>query len=221
MSVDAIDWSALHACYGPATSIPALLGQLASPQADKRSDAIAELWGCLCHQGTVYEASAVAVPFLFEAARSSNLTSGERTQLLALMVHIGLGEDTTWQGYTPWEIVQNCADAVEELLPDLTTWALEGGQEALTWTLALAAYHPHAWAEFGVDVDRLVSGLDAATAGLVRHAVSETLPEESLVAAVLSSDDDLRCYYDEVISELPPDRQARRLVLELAVTERL
>ena len=65
MSADGIDWSDLQACYGPATSVPALLQQLASRQADERSDAISDLWGCLCHQGTVYEASAAAVPFLF------------------------------------------------------------------------------------------------------------------------------------------------------------
>lgn len=206
------------ACWGPATSVPGFLRQLASDLPAEREEAISELWGCLCHQGTVYEASAPAVPFLFEAAKSLDMTSAERRQLLALVVHIGLGEDTTWQGYTPWEIVQTCADAVEQVLPDLTAWALEGGQEARTWALALAAYHPQAWAALGVDVDRLLSGLDAATASLVRHAVSGTLPEESLVAGVLSSDNDLRDYYDEVISELPRDRQPRRLVLELAVS---
>lgn len=102
MSPDGADWSALEACYGPATSVPTLLEQLTSPQADKRSDAISELWGCLCHQGTVSEASAAAVPFLLEAAKSPGLTSREQTQLLELVVHIGLGEDTTWRGYTSW-----------------------------------------------------------------------------------------------------------------------
>lgn len=221
MSDEAIDWSTVRACYGPATSVPSLLRQLASPLAAERSEAISELWGCLCHQGTVYEASAIAVPILFEAAKSPDMPSGERNQLLALVVHIGLGEDTTWQGYTPWTVVQDCARAVEALLPDLAAWALDGAREARSWALALAAYHPNVWSTLGVDPAQLMPGIDAATADLVRHATSGTIPDDAVFAAVLASDDDLRDYYEEVISELSPDRQSRRLVLELAVTERL
>src|SRR4051812_2372817 len=94
MSDTEIDWSTVQACYGPATAVPALLRQLASPLPDERSDAISELWGCLCHQGTVYEASAIAVPFLFDAAKTPGLPRADRNQLLALVVHIGLGEGT-------------------------------------------------------------------------------------------------------------------------------
>lgn len=140
--VDEIDWSSVDACYGPATAVPGLLRQLASPLANERSDAISELWGCLCHQGTVYEASALAAPFLLDAARTLALTHAERAQLLALVVHIGLGEDTVWPDYTPWEVVQDCAAAVHALLPDMTSWALAGSPEAPTWALALAAHHP-------------------------------------------------------------------------------
>jgi hypothetical protein len=133
----------------------------------------------------------------------------------------GLGEDTTWQGYTPWVVVQDCARAAEALLPDLAEWALEGAPEARTWTLALAAHHPVAWASLGLEAAQLMPGVDPAIAALVRHAVSGTIPEQSLIAAVLALDADVRDYYDEVISELPKVRQPRRLVLELAITERL
>lgn len=145
----------------------------------------------------------------------------DRDQLLALVVHIGLGEDTTWRGYTPWEVVQDCAVAVRGLLPDLAAWALEGAPEARTWTLALAAQHPDAWASLGVDATQLMPDIDSATADLVRHAVSGTNPEETLINAVLSTDAGLRDYYEEVIAELPPHRRARVLVLELAMSERL
>jgi len=221
MSGEEIDWSTVRACYGPATSVPASLRQLASPLRGERSDAISELWGCLCHQGTVYEASAIAVPFLFDAAKSLELPRADREQLLALIVHIGLGEDTTWQGYTPVAVVQDCALAVKALLPDFTAWALEGAPEARTWTLALAAQHPDAWASLGVDQTQLIPDVDPAIADLVRHAVSGTIAEETLIDEVLASDADLRDYYEEVISELPQHRRARLLVLELAVTERL
>lgn len=219
MSYEEIDWSTVRACYGPATPVPGLLQQLASPLPRERSDAITELWGCLCHQGTVYEASAIAAPFLYGAAKAPHLQRAERSQLLALVVHIGLGEDTTWQGYTPWRVVEDCAVAVGALLPDMANWALEGTREARTWTLALAAYHPGAWASLGVDAALLMPGTDAATADLVSAALSGTIPSGGLIASVLALNDDLRDYYEEVISDLQPARQARQLVLELAVTE--
>jgi hypothetical protein len=221
MSYEEVDWSTVGACYGPATPVPGLLQQLASPLQRERSDAMAELWGCLCHQGTVYEASAIAAPFLYGAAKAPHLQSGERSQLLALVVHIGLGEDTTWQGYTPWKVVEDCAVAVGALLPDMANWALEGAREARTWTLALAAYHPGAWASLGIDAAQLMPETDAATADLVGAALSGTIPAGGLIASVLALNDDLRDYYEEVISDLPPARQARQLVLELAVTESL
>lgn len=221
MGDEEIDWSTVQACYGPATSVPALLRQLASPLPSERSDAISELWGCLCHQGTVYEASAIAAPLLFDAAKTLELPRADRDQLLALIVHIGLGEDTTWQGYTQWEVVQDCALAVKALLPDFAAWALEGAREARRWTLALAAQHPDAWASLGVDATQLMPDVDPATAAFVRHAVSGTIPEEALVDAVLASDADLRDYYEEVITELPQHRRARLLVRELAITKRL
>ncbi|WP_344233411.1 hypothetical protein [Kribbella hippodromi] len=149
------------------------------------------------------------------------MPSAERNQLLALVVHIGLGEDTTWQGYTPWAVVRSCARAVEALLPDLTAWALEGTHEARTWALALAAYNPDSWISLGVDVVQLMPGIDTATVHLVRHATSGTIPAETLIDTILASDDDLREYYQEVIAEVPQNRQARQLVLELAVAGRL
>ena len=126
MSFDDPDWASLQAAYGPAKYVPALLHRLNSPSHAERSNAITDLWGCLCHQGTVYEASAVAAPLLLDAAQRPNLSSEERTQLLALVVHIGLGADTTWQGYTSWTVVEDCARAVEALLPELAELALEG-----------------------------------------------------------------------------------------------
>lgn len=218
---DQVEWSALQACYGSATEVPTWLRQLTSSVPSERSDAISDLWGNLCHQGTVYEASAVAVPFLFNAAKSPALSSSERGQLLALVVHIGLGEDTTWKGYTSWSVVQDCARAAEAVLPDLTAWALEGCREARTWALALAAHHPTAWSSLGVDAAQLMPGATAVETELVRHALSGTLPSPQLVAELLASEPELRDFYDEVISEGPEGRRARMIVLELAVTERI
>jgi hypothetical protein len=69
--LDDIDWGALRDAYGPATRVPAWLCEAMSPLARNRDVALAELFGALWHQGTIYSASVAALPFLF-----GMLTSG-------------------------------------------------------------------------------------------------------------------------------------------------
>jgi hypothetical protein len=64
--LDSIDWSKLTHAYGEASDVPGLLRQLASEDASERKEAIYELHGGIWHQGTIYEATAHAVPFLIE-----------------------------------------------------------------------------------------------------------------------------------------------------------
>ena len=64
--LDAIDWSSLTHAHGPATDVPELLRSLLSEDPDVRLQALAELVEKIWHQGTVYPASAAAIPFLFE-----------------------------------------------------------------------------------------------------------------------------------------------------------
>ena len=65
-ALDAIDWSSLTHAHGPATDVPELLRSLLSEDADVRMQACADLHEKIWHQGTVYSASAAAIPFLFE-----------------------------------------------------------------------------------------------------------------------------------------------------------
>jgi len=60
-------WALLSDAYGSAREIPGLLAQA---KADGRNDGWVwdELWGRLCHQGTVYSASYPAIPALAEMA---------------------------------------------------------------------------------------------------------------------------------------------------------
>ncbi|MFT4187335.1 MAG: hypothetical protein QM621_01980 [Aeromicrobium sp.] len=53
------DWDSLTDAYGPATDIPDLLAAAA-----RGEDVWDDLFGCLCHQGTVYPASYAALPSL-------------------------------------------------------------------------------------------------------------------------------------------------------------
>jgi tetratricopeptide (TPR) repeat protein len=62
--LDEIDWPHLHHAYGSAGDTPRHLRLLLSADEVVRKDAWLALYGSIWHQGTVYEASAFAVPFL-------------------------------------------------------------------------------------------------------------------------------------------------------------
>jgi hypothetical protein len=61
-----IDWSAFTHAHGTASDTPALLRALMSEDPDHRDFACKLLFETIWHQGDVYEATPLAVPFLFE-----------------------------------------------------------------------------------------------------------------------------------------------------------
>jgi hypothetical protein len=80
------DWGAVEHAYGPASDVPDMLEALVSPDADARGSALEDLFSSINHQGSVYPASALAVPFLCELALSENLP--DRAYLLRLLAGI-------------------------------------------------------------------------------------------------------------------------------------
>ena len=65
-TLDTIKWSQVESCYSRSNEIPAAIRGLVSDDAAVRQEAFGTLWSNLEHQGSVYEASALAVPFLLE-----------------------------------------------------------------------------------------------------------------------------------------------------------
>jgi hypothetical protein len=63
--LDAIDWAALRHAYGEASDVPATLRRLVSDDESVRQEALSDLCGTIWHQGTVYEATVPAIPFLY------------------------------------------------------------------------------------------------------------------------------------------------------------
>lgn len=59
-----INWQRLTHAYGPASDVPELIRNLTSPAPDIREQAQKGLRSTIWHQGTVYEATAYALPFL-------------------------------------------------------------------------------------------------------------------------------------------------------------
>lgn len=66
--LDDIDWSALQHAYGPADEVPGLLRGLASDRPEVREQALDGLYGAVLHQGSVYDSTVAAVPFLLRLA---------------------------------------------------------------------------------------------------------------------------------------------------------
>jgi hypothetical protein len=64
LDLGAVGWAGLTHAYGSASDVPALIRSLVAPDADERSKALQGLFSAIYHQGTVYRASAPAVPFL-------------------------------------------------------------------------------------------------------------------------------------------------------------
>lgn len=81
--LDNIDWSRLSYAYGPATDVPLDLQRLASSNADMRANALWQLGGGIYHQGDVFDATAVAIPFLVMLASTPSLPN--RNEILELL----------------------------------------------------------------------------------------------------------------------------------------
>lgn len=95
-----VEWSRLEHCYGKgvvllgAADVPiGIAGDVEGSLAALREDpsvAINALYSNICHQGTVYQATAHAVPFI-AAVSAGDVPDDVRTPLLALLGDISIG----------------------------------------------------------------------------------------------------------------------------------
>lgn len=87
--LDAIDWTALTHAYGPATDLPALIRGLAAESLEEMDVALSDLFGNIWHQGTVYPASAAALPFLYELLDAPGVPDPSRVAFLIASIADG------------------------------------------------------------------------------------------------------------------------------------
>lgn len=87
--LDTVDWASLTHAYGPATDVPSLLRSLLFPGKEERDEALSELFGNIWHQGTVYPATAAAVPFLYELLAGAD--TPDKSGIAALLACIADG----------------------------------------------------------------------------------------------------------------------------------
>jgi hypothetical protein len=88
-NLEQIDWSSLTHAYGSAADVPALIRGRASTDPEKASEAESEMFGNIWHQGTVYEATSFAVPFLVELL--GRRETHDRAGLVMLLASIAKG----------------------------------------------------------------------------------------------------------------------------------
>jgi hypothetical protein len=87
--LERVDWLSLTHAYGPAGDVPGFIRGLAAADPGVRSGARHALYGNVFHQGTRYEASSYALPFLIELACERAVP--DRDELLRLIAHLAVG----------------------------------------------------------------------------------------------------------------------------------
>lgn len=88
--MDEVPWGRLHHAFGTADVIPDLLRGLRSSDEETRRQAHYRLRGNIYHQGTRWEASSHAVPFLVELAVDPG--TPQRALVVQLVRMVGLGD---------------------------------------------------------------------------------------------------------------------------------
>lgn len=89
--LDNVDWAGLNHAYGSAADVPEQLRALRATDPDLRQQALYDLYGNIFHQGSRYEASAHAVPFLLNLAADAD--TPQRSEIVLLLAGLAIGYD--------------------------------------------------------------------------------------------------------------------------------
>ncbi|MEU4097274.1 hypothetical protein [Streptomyces sp. NPDC026673] len=214
--LDRVAWPELRHAYGPAEDVPALLRALTAADEEVAEEAEQELWSSIVHQGTVYEATLPAVPFLARLAAAGV----RRVNLLGVLGAIAGSTDehglerpgaarTAVVGQLPL-MLPLLADAVPEVR-QCAAWAVaQCGREA--GSAARAAL----WRRWESETDPMVRAdvltarvlIDREAAGELCAAALRTAESPRVrVAALLAAVDTGRPWTGElaaVVAELAP-----------------
>ena len=118
--LDSVPWGELHHAYGKGVTGEDLHDDVAASLkllAEDMDEAInGALYANICHQGTVYEATAWAVPFL-AAVAAGDIDDQPRIQLVTLLAHIAAASATTTEdGSQAGSFGSNVAERIREAL---------------------------------------------------------------------------------------------------------
>lgn len=217
--LDRVQWHDLTHAYGSAEDVPVLIRALYEEDQEEVEEAIYELYGNIHHQGTVYQASAPAVPFLAHAAVH---VPGRRAELLMLLATLAAHEPEDvdsphWAGSSVAAVCAELGRVLPDLLPCLADADGTVRRAALRVAAALAEVLPAGPRE---EAEARVAGLydgdpvpavraDAMVAlgrfGREVAGLDGPLPEIRLAAALLTAE---RCeppYPAELVAVLAAD----------------
>ncbi|MHB1561679.1 MAG: HEAT repeat domain-containing protein, partial [Isosphaeraceae bacterium] len=110
--LDRVNWSQLSHAYGPADDVPGLIRALASGDEDARDHAFQGLFSTIWHQGTVYEATVHAVPFLLELLAARGVA--EKETIFGLLGSIADGNSYMEAHSHLWDEVDPSPEARRE-----------------------------------------------------------------------------------------------------------
>ncbi|GGN79858.1 hypothetical protein GCM10010112_54860 [Actinoplanes lobatus] len=71
--IDDIDWGSLEHAYGSAEDVPGWIRGLVDPDPATREESLDAMYGCVHHQGDVYDSTVAAMPYLIEAVTTPEL----------------------------------------------------------------------------------------------------------------------------------------------------
>ena len=89
--LDEVPWHTLEHAHGRADDVPGAIRALLDPDLDRRGAALDELTTTVWHEGTVYTATAPAVPYLAEAALSRDVEPRTALHVALLLAWIADG----------------------------------------------------------------------------------------------------------------------------------
>lgn len=184
-----VDWASLHHAYGEATDIPDFLRAAGNGDLE----ALGEFYGNLCHQGSVYPATAAAVPFLI------GLLQGGHTEVLHLLgcMAQGSGYLRRHEGFYPPEEV--AAPAYQKELEREAGWVSD--------THAAVA----AGAQVYIECLSAADPADRALAAFLLWAVMEShwVPSVGPIVKRLRHEDNpvVRAALAYALGNAPPERQ--------------
>ncbi len=190
--VDAHPWADLTHAYGSAADVPDCLRALAGDDDEKAAEALSELYGSILHQGSVYEATAHAVPFLARTA-AAGIRAADVLALLG-----GMAESGADDGDGDEAAVRRAVTAELPLLLASVEAEDSGVRQAAAWAAAMTGATDTAYGvlrdRFAVETDpqvraELLGGLvhldPAGTVTLATRAAGPDEPAEVRIAALM------------------------------------
>lgn len=186
--------------YGPAVEVPDLLGRLRSRDRKARRSAYQGLLNLLVHQGSTYEASAVAAPFLIEIVADPK--APDRFAACQVLAAIAVGDENSWLIERPdvakarREVERRAHLSRAELEREQADWAAAGRTD--DERRARARRNEFSDVEGERDAARWqVAAYDAVRAGVPAY-----------LAALASPETPVRLYAAHLLAWFPEERES-------------